>query len=68
MLNYPKDNIPENKLFQLRKIITREEFVPELIYKKASAAADLAVWCLAMNTYANVSKKVEPKKKKVAEM
>lgn len=28
----------------------------------------MASWCLAMNTYAIVSKKVEPKKKKVAEM
>lgn len=66
--NYPRDNIPEKILNNLKKIISRDDFVPDLIRTKAKPAADMASWCIAMNTYANVSKKVEPKKKKVAEM
>ena len=68
MKNYPRDSIPEKTLFALRKIISREGFHPDLIRSKAAPAADMAAWCLAMNTYAIVSKKVEPKKRKVAEM
>lgn len=42
--------------------------MPDQIRKRASPAADLATWCIAMNTYATVNKKVEPKRKKVAEL
>ncbi len=35
----------------------------KVVEAKASAAKDLCGWCLAINTYAAVSKKVEPKKK-----
>lgn len=66
--NYPRDNIPERTLAKLKTIISREDFVPDLIRTKAKPAADMATWCLAMNTYANVSKKVEPKRKKMNEM
>ena len=62
LLQYPKDNIPEDRLNKLKKILAKEEFNPESIRARASAAADLCVWCIAMNTYAAVNKKVEPKK------
>lgn len=39
-----------------------------MVETKASAAKDLCVWCLAMNTFAAVTKKVEPKKKQVKEL
>jgi hypothetical protein len=35
----------------------------KVVEAKASAAKDLCGWCLAINTYAAVSRKVEPKKK-----
>jgi dynein heavy chain len=66
--NYPKDNIPESRLNLLKKLIANEQFSPEQIQMRAPAAADLCLWCIAMNTYSGVSKKIEPKKKKVAEL
>lgn len=66
--DYPKDNIPEDRLVKIRKIMQKEEFNPESIRNRATAAADLCQWCIAMNTYSEVSKKVNPKKKKVAEL
>jgi dynein heavy chain len=68
LLNYPKDNIPEDRLNKLKRVLAREDFNPEAIRSRAPAAADLCMWCLAMNIYSGVSKKVEPKKKKVAEL
>ena len=62
LLTYPKDNIPENRLIALRKIISKEDFNVESIRQRASAAADLSMWCIAMNTYSIVNKKIEPKK------
>jgi hypothetical protein len=34
----------------------------KVVAERASAAKDLCGWCIAMNTYADVSKKVGPKK------
>ena len=68
LLTYPKDNIPEDRLNKLRKILAKEEFNVESIRARASAAADLCMWCIAMNTYATVNKKVEPKKLKLAKL
>jgi hypothetical protein len=39
-----------------------ENFQYKEVEKKAQAAKDLCGWCLAMNVYADVSKKVGPKK------
>jgi len=36
--------------------------------ERVPAAKDLCVWCLAMKTYGEVIKKVEPKKKMVKEL
>ena len=66
--NYPKDTIPEDRLVKLRKILAREDFTPEIIRVKAEPAAILCQWCISMNVYSGVSKKIEPKKKKVAEL
>lgn len=46
----------------------KEEFNVESIRTRVPAAADLCMWCIAMNIYSGVNKKVEPKKRKVAEM
>jgi len=68
LLTYPKDNIPDVRLNALKKILAKEEFNVEGIRGRAPAAADLCMWCIAMNIYSSVSRKIEPKKKKVAEL
>ena len=68
LLSYPKDNIKEDTLVKLRKHRNNPNvcFKPEELKSRAPAAADLCTWCVAMDTYATVSKKVAPKKAKVA--
>ena len=68
LLNYPKDTIKDDTLIKLRKHKNNPNvcFKPEEIKARAPAAADLCMWCIAMDTYATVSKKVAPKKAKVA--
>ena len=68
LMTYPKDNIPDDRLNKLKKVITKEEFNPESIRLRAPAAADLCMWCIAMNVYSTVIKKIDPKKKKVNEL
>lgn len=41
LMTYPKDNIPDDRLNKLKKVITKEDFNPESIRSRASAAADL---------------------------
>jgi len=46
--------------------LAREDFTPEIIRGKSSAAAGLCDWIININTYYNVFVSVEPKKQKVA--
>lgn len=55
-------------LKKLRLITKKPEFDVEEIGKKSVACKSLAMWVKAMDTYAKVSKEVEPKKRKVAEL
>lgn len=55
-------------LKQLRQVTKRPEFDIDDIGKKSVACKSLAMWVKAMDNYAKISKEVEPKKKKVAEL
>ena len=55
-------------LKQLRQVTKRPEFDIDDIGKKSVACKSLAMWVKAMDNYARISKDVEPKKKKVAEL
>jgi len=68
MKNYDKDNIPQPTLVKLRKVLVKEKMQVEVVQKVSKAATGMAMWCHAMSVYADVSKSVEPKKKKLAEM
>lgn len=68
MVDLDKDNLPEQRLIRLRKILAMKEFEPDIVGTKASAAKPLCMWCKAVATYSLVSKKVEPKRKKKEQM
>ena len=53
---------------KLRVLTRKPEFDVEDIGKKSVACKSLAMWVKAMDNYARISKEVEPKKKKVAEL
>lgn len=58
----------EGLLKKLRVITKKPEFDVEDIGKKSVACKSLAMWVKAMDNYARISKEVEPRKKKVAEL
>jgi len=70
LLTFPKDTIKEDILNKFRKHRNNPnvDFAPEIVRNKASAAADICTWCIALDTYATVNKKVGPKRAKVQQM
>ncbi len=42
-------------------MLSEKEFDVKVVGERVPAAKDLCGWCLAMNTYSAVKKKVEPK-------
>lgn len=68
MINFDKDNISEDKLRKLNKVLARPEFNLDDIKKNLSYAYGLATFCVAMKTYSEVNTKVKPKKIEVARL
>lgn len=70
LLGFPKDTIKEDVLNKFRKHRFNPNvcFKPEEIKNRASAAADICTWCIALDTYCTVNKKVGPKRIKVQQM
>ncbi|CAF3079436.1 unnamed protein product [Rotaria socialis] len=64
--NYPKDNIPESVLRDLKPYLQMSNFNYKDILQSSVACASLAEWVIAMDMYAKISKEVEPKRKRVA--
>ena len=55
-------------LKKMQPILTDETFTEEAMLKINKAAASLCKWVHAMVTYAKISREIEPKQKKLAEM
>lgn len=68
MINFDKDNISEDKLRKLNKVLAKPEFNLDDIRRNLSYAYGLATFCVAMKTYADVNAKVKPKKTEVARL
>ncbi|XP_076618005.1 dynein axonemal heavy chain 7 isoform X2 [Colletes latitarsis] len=68
LINFDKDNIPDNVIERIRKqYLTNPDFDPEKIKKVSTACEGLCRWVYAMSEYDKVSKVVAPKKKALAE-
>ena len=61
------EKAPAKTLDKVRKMIRRKEFNPDIIIKKAKAAACLAKWCIALEEYAVIRTKVRPLEIKLEE-
>ena len=68
VMKLDKDNLPEQRLVRLKKYLGMKDFDPKVVGEKSSAVKPLCVWVRAVYTYSTVSKRVEPKKKLVAEL
>jgi dynein heavy chain len=60
LVEYDVDHISEPILRKIKKYIDKPDFNPIEIGKKAKAAECLAKWCIALEKYANIRKKVIP--------
>ena len=68
LINYDKDNIPEQSIEKIRKFyLTNVNFDPEKIKTASTACEGLCKWVYAISEYDKVAKVVAPKKKALAE-
>ncbi|XXQ39846.1 AAA+ ATPase domain-containing protein [Plasmodiophora brassicae] len=66
--SYDKDNIPKATIKKVEAYVTQEDFSEKVMAKVSKAALSLCKWCLAIYTYSQVAKEVEPKRARLAEM
>ncbi|KNC55308.1 dynein heavy chain [Thecamonas trahens ATCC 50062] len=64
---FDKDHIPEEVLRKLGKMLRNPDFNPETVGHTSIAAKSLCQWVIAIENYARVFKKVEPKRIALAE-
>lgn len=67
LVEFDKDNIPAAVLKKLRKYTADPNFTPAQVASHSQAAMSMCLWVRAIETYAEVLKVVDPKRKRVAE-
>jgi len=67
LMNFDKDNIPEDVMAKLGPMETDPDFEPDVIKKASVAACGVCKWARAMVVYDRVAKMVGPKKEQLAE-
>lgn len=68
LLNFDKDNIPEEVIAKIRKdYLTNPDFDPEKMKKVSMACEGLCRWVIAMSEYDEIAKIIAPKKRALAE-
>jgi len=68
MIEYDKDNIPEQTVRKASSIIESPEFTLDKVKNASKALVAIHKWVTAMISYHELLKIVNPKKQKVAEM
>eukprot|EP00931_Biecheleriopsis_adriatica_P056393 TRINITY_DN33417_c0_g1_i2.p1 TRINITY_DN33417_c0_g1~~TRINITY_DN33417_c0_g1_i2.p1 ORF type:complete len:3028 (-),score=718.43 TRINITY_DN33417_c0_g1_i2:3957-13040(-) len=67
LMNFDKDNIPEEVMAKLEPLGKDPDFEPDVIKKASVAACGVCKWARAMIVYDRVAKVVGPKKEQLAE-
>lgn len=60
--NYPKDNIPDDRIHKIQDYLNNPKFVPEEIRKASEAAEGICKWVIAICKYDLVAKEISPKR------
>jgi dynein heavy chain len=68
MINYDKDNIPDTLISKIKPMMDKEELSEAKVKSASGALVAVRVWILAMITYHEVLKIVNPKRAIAAEM
>ena len=62
LVNYNKENIPENIVREANKYLANKDFEPEIVRGKSFAASGLCSWVINILAFNKVFLKVEPKR------
>ena len=65
LMDFDKDNIPDDVIHKIEPYIVRPDFTPDAVKKASVACRAMCMWTRAMHTYYFVAKEVEPKKAKL---
>lgn len=65
---YDKDDINEKNLTKARVYLKRVDFDLVIIGKASAPCKSLGLWCIAIDNYAKVARKINPLKQRVADM
>lgn len=68
MIDYDKENIPEDTVKKVNKILNSEDFTLEKVRSASNALVAIHKWVSAMMQYHELLKIVNPKREKVKEM
>ena len=68
MINYEKDSIPDALISKIKPLMEREELSEKKVANASGALVAVRIWILAMITYHEVLKIVNPKRAIAAEM
>jgi len=67
LMEYDKDNMQDNVVRRLKRVIDDPDFTPAMVAKQSNAARSMCLWVRAMETYGKVVKIVAPKKRALVE-
>lgn len=62
LLDFDKDNIPEQVSKRVRRYIDNPKFIPDEVAKVSRLSSSLCMWVRAIDLYAKIFKSIEPKR------
>ena len=65
LMDFDKDNIPDDVIHNIEPYIVRPEFTPDAVAKASVACRAICMWVRAMHKYHHVARAVEPKRQKL---
>ena len=65
LMDFDKDNIPDDVIHKIEPYIVRPDFTPDAVKKASVACRAMCMWTRAMHKYHHVARAVEPKRMKL---
>ena len=62
LIDFDKDNIPEQVMKRVRRYIDNPKFIPDEVAKVSRLSSSLCMWVRAIDLYAKIFKSIEPKR------
>lgn len=68
LIDFDKDNIPEQVMKRVRRYIDNPKFIPDEVAKVSRLSSSLCMWVRAIDLYAKIFKSIEPKRIRLLEV